>query len=177
MAVSKATINRTHKALTMLCDDLLHNPMYRKMRINSGGCAVFANILATILVKNKIYDFTFRVWPDKHDDENNRINLNNIDTSSFNYAIVENWSVEHDVYFNHVAVEWNGYVWDSSGAKSTMDDVSFMGNLPYLGEIEWGVVSESSKIEWQWNRAFNRRNIPKLRRAVVECFQKFNLNT
>ena len=38
MAANKATIERIYKALTLLCNDLLSKPMYRRMRINSGGC-------------------------------------------------------------------------------------------------------------------------------------------
>ena len=174
MAANRATIVLAQKALVLFFNSIALRP-YNKMLINSGGCAVFADMLAQLLEKNGIRDFKFRVWPDKHKDAGNRINLDHIDTSCFDYSIVDNWIKNHDVYFNHIAMEWRGSIWDAEGVKPSNGDTLYQGNLPYLGEIEWNVVSKSSKEEWQWNRAFNRKNIPKIRRVASDCFKKFGL--
>jgi hypothetical protein len=139
------------------------NAKYRYL--NSGGCAVFAAI-----VGNELRDMGVKVKVlvcGSGDGES----LDAVRGNIKNPNRKREWN-KNDVFFNHVGLEFfwkrRKYHYDSNGANPP---VKVLDGYPlYKGRLTVdeciGIAREPSG----WNKKFNRRHIPAIRRMVRKHF-------
>jgi hypothetical protein len=144
-------------------DLFLRNDIRRNHQdINAGGCCVFAAILAKQL--NKVGEARIRItdWATEEDaiiKARPKVKRN---------TLVE-WN-RHGVHFNHVAIEFKykgkTYHIDASGVVAPPRFDFLKGELLLKEATELGDCKKG------WNRFFDRKEIPTIKRRVQRFFKK-----
>lgn len=136
--------------------------------LNSGGCCVFASLVANrlsaagipvrgiVAMRRHRYD----VEPEEVDIDEARKNVSNV-------AYDEEWE-DNNVHFSHVGLEFELegklYHYDSHGVKEagrTLDNMPIVRGRLYPEELE-----ALASVPTNWNYWFNRNQIPKLGKLV-----------
>jgi hypothetical protein len=151
----------THNQLQSLADDVLE----KYPNINSGGCCVFAAHVAQELqhhFKVRIIAFS------------NNGNKNNID--DIRPLIKKNVPTEwrdNGCAFNHVVVEImdnKGIVWNYDACGIFPDDGSICTFERLQGYLTIKEALELANSKPGWNKVFNRRDIPAIRKLILNHF-------
>jgi hypothetical protein len=150
------------KALASL-DTFLKREIYRNHQdINAGGCCMFAALLARYL--NKVGKARIRVSDWSTDDNAILKARKNVRRNT-----VHDWN-DHGVGFNHVAIEF-----EYKGDKFHIDAQGITGTRRFeflKGELLLKEATELGDCSKGWNRFFNRREIPAIKRRVQNYFKK-----
>ncbi len=140
--------------------------------IDSGGCCVYASIVAAALKKHDIEAVGIVAsWTA----EGSRLNIDKIRTN-IEKNTVFTWN-DNGISFTHVGLEFriNGRLkyYDSKGVKranGTLDEMKV-----YKGRLSCDEMKKLAA-DWKgWNRSFNRDDIPALRRLVKSRLKFINL--
>lgn len=131
--------------------------------LNSGGCCVFASIVADELIERGIpcEGLVVDAYNDEPDIEAVR---NNVQRN-----VPREWN-EHGVDFTHVGLDIPGMgKYDSRG----FDNPNSMLKLwpEAKGRLTVQELRELSSVGDGWNRTFDRQQIPTLRRMVKRAFR------
>lgn len=140
------------------------------VRMNWGGCGVFAAELCAVMQEIGITDARIRVYG--YDCEGTDLNEleqhlreNGIDVSD-----TCNWN-DCGVNFGHIVVEWADRVWDS---EICGDDISrnnqWCGNDMYSGYISYDALVELAANPSGWNFMYAREQNPHVRKIIREGF-------
>jgi hypothetical protein len=154
------------KALRSLDDFLRIDISRNHHEINAGGCCMFAGLLASYLEKVGGAKTRVRVvdwYTDEDAIKKARPKVKRNTPAEWN---------EHGVHFNHVAVEFiykgNVYHIDARGITTEkrrrftfLKDGLTVKEATELGSTQRG-----------WNRCFDRREIPAIKRRVAKYFRK-----
>lgn len=139
---------------------------------NAGGCAVIAVALVKRLVaigespKIRLYNYE-------------RVNINTAEEIVFNRngnTLPSSMSLWRDVrvYFTHVAVEWNGRIWDSN-SETPVEDAGIWETFYKLadGDISLAAMEALANTPSNWNNAFDRSQIPLIEDIMDNEFAEF----
>ena len=106
----------------------------------------------------------------------NEINVSEVeDEVRANHDVSNFWDWQkHDVPFNHVMIEWDGYLWDSTGKKKCRGDGNDRWRMDkrHPGDISLDALEQLAAIPKNWNRTFPRRTgIPKMKKVFDKHFK------
>lgn len=135
--------------------------------INSGGCGIFALMLAKEL--NAIGIEAELAWIG-YGDESEEV-TENITELVENTDCLYNLVFKHKLYCKHMVVYINGFYIDSTGVYQDLDDTDWGGVL--LGVFKMNQVAHICNDRKGWNTWFNSRNIPRIERRLREMFEEF----
>lgn len=148
-------------------NDVCHTVNSSISSVNRGGCAVFASLMGQCL--QKYGNVAIAVASDVSTASVDEVRCNNIDTNS-----LDEWT-DNGVSFSHVIIEltYNGvkYHIDSTGVSRAALHAG-VGRWPILdGRL---TVEETTSIAsyTDWNRRFDRRQIPKMKKQINEGFER-----
>lgn len=137
-------------------------------KINEGGCAVFAALMANELVK--FYPVTVLV-------SDTYGGVDNIDEvrSAVSCNTVYEWN-DNGLYFGHVFLEITHdnkkYHFDAGNLCSADERDPSLGFPIIPGCLTLKEVNELADCDMGWNSSFNRDNIPQLKLKVKTFFAK-----
>ena len=160
MKVSK---NKVLACLTEIAEQVSENISY----VNSGGCAVFAIMLADVLNSLGINDYEFKVFSDGSTHDVSAVE----DGMIFGANRIDNW-YRCNVDFSHVMLRYGQYVIDSNGTVSYKSNMDWDGYTIHKGSVSYHTIKELAKIPSNWNDAFWRGDIPQMRRIVKSITKK-----
>ena len=143
---------------------------------NRGGCCVISAEIAEHL--ERIVPVRIRVsndWVDEDDD----CNLNEmVDYLGCTVGDHDAWN-DNDIAFGHVIVEfdYNGrtYHMDTSGVKLAKKRDPSFGWLMYDGHLPLHAAKALAAQQGNWNKKFNRAQIPRVKKIVEESFAQLPL--
>lgn len=147
-------------------NNLGQEAMERFPSLNSGGCAVFASLVADELAKQGIeaegvvaMDF----WDYTPNIDKARKHVNNVDDG-------DEWEA-NGVRLSHVGLKLNlngkEMLYDSEGLRPVnRTRNSLMGYDVIQGTFTREELRALADNAWNWNSMFNRQNIPKLKKLI-----------
>lgn len=157
--------------LRELADELSNTLTYP----NQGGCCVIAAEIAKYL--SEIYPTSIRVSSDYS--ELTAPNVVDVVNQVRNPKDIYEWN-DNGIFFGHVIVEFKykgrKYHMDTNGVeRAKAVDPSF-GWILYPGEVPLESAKMLASISSDaWNSAFNRKQIPTLRKLVKQFFKRAQL--
>lgn len=158
-------IAKVKKVLNAIASEVQSDIHY----INNGGCAVYAVELAKRLDAIGFSDYKIRTYGCG----GRNVNVATVEKKVFNTNLptkTSEWNA-NDVYFSHVRLEWRGMVWDAEGAvNSRKARVWEMFYVRQKGHISRKAMEMLTKLQSNWNRMFDRRQVPKLKRIMDKHF-------
>lgn len=128
--------------------------------INKGGCCVFASYVAEILYE-KGYYVSIRVFDSESTGNINEVRKlkNTIDDKNPMYLYNE-----ENIYFGHVMLELEvnqtRLLYDTDG----FDTNTYSDKIP--GRLSLEEARRGSSIKNNWNEAFDRKDIPKIKKII-----------
>jgi len=137
------------------------------IRINWGGCAVVAAILAYYLkpLVDEVKIRSYGGWSGSGDVDAARQKIQS--------NTVREWN-QQNIYFSHVWVEFkmkgHWYAIDAEGLHSRKEMWRLWGK-PNPGAFSLSEMRELAKVKTGWNSSFNREQIPKMKRMVAKQFK------
>ena len=147
-------------------NDLCRTVDHNIVRVNSGGCAVFAAFMGQCL--EKYGTVTIAVGNDESATRSLDVLRTNIDVN-----VLEEWS-DNDVYLTHVIIEFTykgvKYHIDSTGVHKPRL-TTYSGDFWILdGRLS---VSEITSLasDTSWNHQFDRKQIPKIKKMINTGFK------
>lgn len=146
--------------------------------INCGGCAVFAVELNRRLMANGfnngrfiVYDFALNGRKRFADINSAEMELRGINAD---IGDIFKWN-DAGVFFDHVVLEWNGTAWDAEGPMAFSDMSVWYDSPAHDGFLSHEVVAGLADIPCNWNRTFDRDDIPYIQETLNEVFAKHKL--
>lgn len=139
--------------------------------INAGGCALFAIELVKRLEAAGVTGLKIRAYGASAE-----TNATEVEQNIFGKKLPKStweWNA-NGVYFDHVVVEWNGHILDATGVKSPDDKFNGWYRLQ-PGHISVKAMTILAKNRKNWNRWFNRRRMPGVRKVMDKCFENVSL--
>lgn len=131
--------------------------------INRGGCAVYAVELAKRLEALGYDDYRIRTY-------GRRLNIAKVEqliTTTNAQATIWDW-YNNGVTFDHVRLQWRGFMWDAEGAEKVADATSWMGSGIQDGKISLEAMAKLADSGRGWNFRFKRSQIPEMRSIMDE---------
>jgi len=132
--------------------------------INSGGCCVFASHLAELLYE-KGYYVSIRIA--NMDNKNDNVNITNFRKNNNTLEWQNPCRVynDSDIWFKHVLLEIeNGgirYLYDTNGFVS----INYYCDI-LEGRLTLEEARKSADFSWNWNKTFNRQDIPEIKKII-----------
>lgn len=154
--------------------ELAHILKTNLVKPNQGGCCLIAVEIAKHL--SSIYPTKIRVCSDYDDGETNVLDVaNRVHDPSDLYE----WN-DNGIYFGHVIVEfeYRGHIYhmDTNGVKRAKPVDPSFGWILYPGDIPVKSAKSLAGIKTgAWNSAFDRKQIPTLRKLVKHFFKHAQL--
>ena len=144
---------------------------------NRGGCCVIAAAIAEHL--EQIVPVRIRVSDDHVDHCDDDCNLNDIVNYLGPQASHDMWN-DAEVSFGHVIVEfdYNGrtYHMDTNGVKLAKKRDPSFGWLMYDGFLPLAAAQTLASEAGNWNKKFNRDQIPVVKKIVTNTFNQLSLD-
>lgn len=146
---------------------------------NRGGCCVIAAAIAEHL--EQIVPVRIRVSDDHfdHSYSDDNCNLNDMVNYLGTQASHDMWN-DADVSFGHVLVEFDyqgrTYHMDTSGVKLAKKRDPSFGWLMYDGFLPLAAAQTLASDAGNWNKTFNRNQIPVLKKMVMATFKQLTSN-
>lgn len=140
--------------------------------VNRGGCAVYAVELAKRMeargIPYSIRSYSFRDYKE--------VNIATIENDKFNYRRKllgdrHIWEC-YGVYFDHVCLEIGGFLWDSDGPRSNRNKTWNYCYILQPGSVSLEAMQKMAARKSNWNSAFCRSQVPKMRRIMDKHFSK-----
>lgn len=139
--------------------------------INSGGCCVYAAMVAEELHKRGVDVCIIVAAECSDDDEGHNADLNYLERNIKSNSKAD-WN-NNGVFFNHVGIEFrigdDIYHYDSNGVHP--EDVMLDCWRLYEGRISIETAKSLAEEAEGWNTTFNRKSIPSLRLHVSNFFK------
>lgn len=127
--------------------------------INSGGCGVFAHVLATEL--QEVLGVTASVaWLDTCDANTVSEALNTVRNNNGNHFDLEDMNA-YGVWCNHVMLKVNNHLIDSTGVYENLGDTRWL-MLTMSEVIDLNTLGVLANNPNGWNRSFDRGQIPHI---------------
>lgn len=149
-----------HSAVEDIGDAALEITPY----LNNGGCGVFARELAIMLESLGITDYKIRAYSWDANVDISRVEAIMRD----NKCNIGHWSEwnARGVGLEHIVVEWNGMIWDSTGGQP-IDMAMTWNDLWGLqqGSISLDALKRLCRRPANWNCTFPRETIPEIRKV------------
>lgn len=148
---------------------------------NRGGCCVIAAEVATYL--EQIVPVRIRVSDDhfdwKREFYEDRFNLNDVISDLGSRADDHDAWNDTGVAFGHVIVEFDyrgrTYHMDTSGCREAEERDPTFGWLMYDGYLPLNVAKALAGAPGNWNKHFDRGQIPAIRKMVKTAFAPLNI--
>lgn len=139
--------------------------------VNFGGCAVYAVELAKRLQALGYTDYKLRVYGYKKANVSKAEKVVRQDNRG-NTPPTDNFPWRcNDVTFCHVRLQWRGMMWDVKGAVPRKNGSDWNGYVLQRGSISFEAMTALLPKQSNWNRWFNRRKIPTIRRIMNKNFK------
>lgn len=163
---------RVRKCLAAIASEVSRNVD----NVNSGGCGVYAVELAKRMKKLGFTDMKLRVYGYPKENNERLVNVTSVERKVFGDNPSDNirdWNV-NGVHFCHVRMEWGFRMWDVKGDVPAKSDKAWYWCPRHPGSISLNALNRLTAKKIGWNRAFDRTQIPRMRRIMDKHFAELH---
>lgn len=155
------------------CMEKVQCEIYNKVDcISSGGCGLFAVELLKRMMNFGVQDAKIRVY--NPDPVHDLCELENeLRTKGESNKDIYMWN-SNDIWFSHIAIEWNGILWDAEDYGPINIRREWEGNDLQPGSISLETMEALASSREGWNCLYNRCQDDVVRMILDDAFKMFD---